>query len=238
MGNLQTRYPCVLSSFIALGSAPGRKRLQCPYVSLRLQTHFQCRRALTSPCAPWHWARHTTGKGSVVDTCPTTSDPPPGVGGLWRRHVPPDSPPGREGLRCRNVSRSSRPTSRCARALVLPCVIGLAARQGRALVSPYVLRLQTRLPVREGSGVAMCLVPPGPSPNREGHRRHHMSYGSRLTSRCGRGLASPRASWLSAFEASPRVPKVPDIRLIMASLGTRSRQHIKCIRDKPYTTYD
>jgi hypothetical protein len=51
-------------------------------------------------------------------------------------------------------------------------------------------------------------------------------------------LASPHALWLSTFEACPWIPKAPDIRLIMASLGTQSRQRIKYIQDKPYAVYD
>jgi hypothetical protein len=64
-----------------------------------------------------------------------------------------------------------------------------------------------------------------------------VSYGSRPTSRCGRALASPHALWLSASEVCSCVPKVLDIRLIMASLGMWSRQRIKCIQDKSYVMY-
>jgi hypothetical protein len=34
------------------------------------------------------------------------------------------------------------------------------------------------------------------------------------------------------------VPKTPDIRPIMAPLGTRCRQRIKCVCDRPYAAYD
>jgi hypothetical protein len=121
---------------------------------------------------------------------------------------------------------------------VSPRAAGPVARQGRALVSPYVLRLQIPLSVREGSGIAMCPMPPGPPPEREGLRCHHVSCGPRLASRCRRALASPRAPWLPALKAYPCVPKAPDIRLIMASPGTRSTQRIKRVQDKPYVAYD
>jgi hypothetical protein len=81
----------------------------------------------------------------------------------------------------------------------VPHVVGLVTWQGRALMSPHVLRLQTCLPVRQGSSVA---------------------------------------PWLLASKSSPRIFKAPDIRLIMASLGTRSRLRIKYVQDKPYVTYD
>jgi hypothetical protein len=44
-------------------------------MSPRLETRFWCGRALASPRAPWHRARHPTGKGSGVATCPVTLDP-------------------------------------------------------------------------------------------------------------------------------------------------------------------
>jgi hypothetical protein len=84
-------------------------------------------------------------------------------------------------------------------------------------------------PDTEGSDVTTCPVAPDPPPGREGPRCCHVSYNSRPASQCGRAVASPRALWLSASEAWPCILKAPDIRLIMASSGTRSRQHIKCI---------
>jgi hypothetical protein len=185
-----------------------------------------------------HRARHLTGKGSGIAMCPAAPDPPPGAGGLWCRHVTPGLPPGREGLQCHHMSYGSRSASRCGRALASPRATEPATQQGRALVLPRVPWLQTRLPVWEGSGVVTCPVPPGPPPRREGLRCRHMSYSSRPSSWCGRALTSPRAPWLSAFEARPCVPKAPNIRLIMASPGTQSRQHIKCVQDMPYATYD
>jgi hypothetical protein len=120
-------------------------------------------------------------------------------------------------------------------------------------VSPRIPRFQTRILVREGSGIMECPVAPGPPLGRGGLRCHHVSRGFRPTSRCRRALTSPRAIWLSAgygtqgkgkysaglltwlgpptSEMCPCIPETPDIRLIMTSPGTRSRQHIKCVQD-------
>jgi hypothetical protein len=120
-------------------------------------------------------------------------------------------------------------------------------------VSPCVPRFQTKLYVREGSGVVACPVVTGPPPGRGGLRCHHVSHEFKPTSQCGRALASPRATWLSTSygpqakgkysaslltrlgprisEVCPCVAKMPDIRLIMTTPGARSRQHIKCVQD-------
>jgi hypothetical protein len=108
-------------------------------------------------------------------------------------------------------------------------------------------------PAGKGSGVTTCLVasdsppgagglwhrpmPPGPSPSTERLRCRYVFYDPRPASRCGRALTSPHALWLSASEACSCVPKASDIRLIMASPGTWSRQHIKYVQDKTYATY-
>jgi hypothetical protein len=148
-------------------------------------------------------------KSSDIATCP----------------MAPGTPPDREGLRCCHVSRGSRPAPLAT------------TRQGRATVSPHVPQLQTRLPVREGSDVATCPVAPGPPPGREGLQCHHMSYDSIPASRCGRAMVPPHASWLSASEACPCIPKTSDIRLIMDSPSTQSKHRIKCIQDKSYAEY-
>jgi hypothetical protein len=74
----------------------------------------RCGRALTSPRAPGNWACHPVGKGSRVATCPTAPDPPPGAGGLWRRHVPRGSQPPRRARAFprRLTSGSSWPQAR------------------------------------------------------------------------------------------------------------------------------
>jgi hypothetical protein len=78
---------------VAPGMPPDRGGLQCHHVSrCSLQG-----RALTSPRAPWHRTLHQAGKGLGVAMCPTTPDPPPSAGGLWRRHVPYGSQPPRPG---------------------------------------------------------------------------------------------------------------------------------------------
>jgi hypothetical protein len=123
----------------------------------------------------------------------------------------------------------------------------------RALASPRASWHCARHPTGEGSGVTTCLTALDPSPVREGssvttclrhqdHRLaglqyHHMSCGSGAASLCKRALEPPRALWPLASEACPCIPKAPNIRLIMASPDTRSRQHIKCIQDKTYPAY-
>jgi hypothetical protein len=87
-------------------------------------------------------------------------------------------------------------------------------------------------------GLHRSHVPPGPPPSREGLQCHHVPCGFRPASRCRRALASSCALCLSASEVCPCVLMAPDIKLIMASLGTQSRQRIKRIQDKSYTTYD
>jgi hypothetical protein len=188
---------------------------------------------------PQRQTSHPTGKGSGVTACPVTPDPlpVPESSGITMYSVAPGTPPDKEWLRCRHVSCGSRPASRCGRALASPRVTRPATRQGRAPVLPCVPRLQTHLPVWKSSGVATCPMPPGLPPDRKALRCRHMSCGSRLASQCGRALASSCASWLLASEACSCIPKVPDIRLIMASPGTQSRQRMKCVQNKPYAMY-
>jgi hypothetical protein len=137
-------------------STPGRKRAP---VSLRV------------PAAPDPLSMPEIS-GTV--TCPVTPGTPPdweglrcrpvshssrltpGARGLWHHHMRSGPPPDRKGLRCRHVFHGSKPASQCRRVLVSPRATGPATRQGRALVSPRVPLLQTRLPMREGSGVATC----------------------------------------------------------------------------------
>jgi hypothetical protein len=100
--------PCIRlnSSPTAPDSAPDREGLRCHRMSLLLQAHSRCQRALASPCAMWHRARHPSGKSSGIATRPVVPDPPTGVRGLWCHHVP----------------RGTRPTTRQGRALVSPRV--------------------------------------------------------------------------------------------------------------------
>jgi hypothetical protein len=63
------------SSPLASDTAPDKKGLQCHCISPRLQTHSWCGRALASPRASWHRARHLTGKGFGVTTCPAAPHP-------------------------------------------------------------------------------------------------------------------------------------------------------------------
>jgi hypothetical protein len=105
--------PCTRLKYspIAPDSAPGKGGLRCRRVSPRLQTRSRCQRALASPRAPWHRARHPSGEGSGVFTCPTALNPPPGMegSGVTTYPVTPTPPPDRRGLRSHHVSHGSRP---------------------------------------------------------------------------------------------------------------------------------
>jgi hypothetical protein len=124
---------------------------------------------------------------------------PAGEGsGVAMCHVVLDPPPSAGGLSLRHVSHGTRP----------------APQQGRAPVSPRVPRFQTRLPVQEGSDIAVWLS---------------ACYGPQGKGKYSAGLLIQLGP--PTFEACPCVPKMLDIRLIMTSPGTRSRQHITCIQD-------
>jgi hypothetical protein len=142
-------------------------------------------RALVSPRAPGHHARHPLGKGSSVVTCPEAPSPSPGRRGLQSHHVPYGSRPAPCARRLwrRHVTEASGPPP------------------DRASVSPRVLWLQTHLLVQEDSRAATCPVALG-------------------------------------LRACPCIPKMPEIRPIMVSSGTRCRQRIKCVCGRSNTAYD
>jgi hypothetical protein len=146
---------------------------------------------------------HPAQEGSSVPTCPVTSGPPPDEG----------------RLRCHHVSHGSGPASRC----------------GRALVSWHVSWHRARLLAGEGSNVATCPMILDPPPGAGGLWRRHVSHGSRRAMGHKKKVkySASLLTWLGppTSEACPCIPKTPDIRLIMTSLGTRSRQCIKYIQD-------
>jgi hypothetical protein len=86
----------------------------------------------------------------------------------------------------------------------------------KALASPR--DRGTKTTARQGSGITTCLVAPDPPPGAGGFRSRHVMSGS----------------WPLAC---PCISKMPDIRLIMASPGTRCRQRIKCVCDRSYAAY-
>jgi hypothetical protein len=81
-------------------------------------------------------------KGSGVAMCGQARRPVGKGSGVVMCPTAPNPPPSEGGLWC----------------LYVPHVTGPATQQGRAPVSPRVLRLQTHLPVREGSSVITCPV--------------------------------------------------------------------------------
>jgi hypothetical protein len=72
---------------MAPGPPLGEGGLWCHHVSRGSRPASWCRRALASPRFPWHQACLSAGEGFGVTMCPSILDPPPGVRGLWHRHV-------------------------------------------------------------------------------------------------------------------------------------------------------
>jgi hypothetical protein len=88
--------------------------------------------------------------------------------------------------------------------------------------APYAVRLWRRH-VTEASG---------PPPGRAPVSSHVLWLQTRLLMREGSGAATCPVAL--GPRACPCIPKTPDFRLIMTSSGTRCRQRIKCVCDKPY----
>jgi hypothetical protein len=123
----------------------------------------------------------------------------------------PGPPPDKGGLCCRHVSRGSRPVSRCRRTLVLP----------------HVLWHRARLPAGEGSGIAMCPAVSDLPPSTGGLWHRHVPHGFQRA-------MGDKQKGLSGLLTRPGPPasetKASDIRLIMTSPGTWSRQRIQCVQ--------
>jgi hypothetical protein len=158
---------------------------------------------------------------------PHDSRPVPGARELWLRHVP----------------------------------LGTehATYQERASVSPCAPWHIARHPPGKGFGVITCPEAPGPPLSEEARPcagrlwRHHVTEAPGPPP--STAPVSPRVLWLQARllvqegsgaamcpvalapQVCPCIPKMSDIRLIMASSGTRCRQCIKCVCDKPYAAY-
>jgi hypothetical protein len=125
-------------------------------------------RAVVLPRIAWHQTRLPKREGSGVTTCPTTPNPPPNVGGLWRHHVS-------CGVKPRLLTREGSSITTC------PPASDPTSQHGTTLASPCVPWHQTHLPMKEGSGVAMCPMAPDPPPSQR-----------------GKALALPRATRLLA----------------------------------------
>jgi hypothetical protein len=111
---------------------------------------------------PHLWVR-CLSRGGPGGHCRYLADQVPLRTRLKSSPTAPDLAPSIGGLRHRHVPHDT----------------GLASRQERATVSPRVPRFQTRLPVREGSGVMACPVAPGPPPGRGELWCRHVSHISR-----------------------------------------------------------
>jgi hypothetical protein len=201
VGTLQTGYPCAQD----LKDQPhdsrsvlGARRLWLRHVPRGTEHATRQKRALMSPCAPWHRACHPPGKGSCVAMCLEAPCAPLARRGPRCYHVPQGTEPipGRRRLRSHHTPHGSRPAPYAGRLERRHVTKAPGPPPDRAPVPRRVLWLQTCFLVCEGSGAAMCRVALGP--------------------------------WVY-----PSIPKTLDIRPIMASLGTRCRQRIKCICDRP-----
>jgi hypothetical protein len=126
-------------------SVSGARRLWLRHMP-RGTEHATCQtrqeRAPVSPRVPRHRARHASGEGSGVATCPEAPSPSPDMRRLQSRHVP----------------HGYRPTPCAGRLWHRHVAEAPGPPPGRAPVSARVMWLQTRLLVREGSGAATCPV--------------------------------------------------------------------------------
>jgi hypothetical protein len=110
-----------------------QRGLRCRHVSHGTE-HATCQeRALASPHAPWHRARHPSGEGSGVVMCPVAHS----------------SPPIRRGLRCRHVPRGTKTTTRQGFGIDTCHVSRPVSWCGRAPRPPHVQwALASGVPVR------------------------------------------------------------------------------------------
>jgi hypothetical protein len=188
----------------------------------QLQIRSRCQRALALSRAPRHRARHPLEEGSGVATCPTAQS----------------APPTRKGLRCRPCAprhRVCHPSGKVSDVATCPETLiptpnrrGLQSRHvpRGSRTAPYVGRLWRRH-VTKAPGPLLGKAPVSPCVQ---------WLQTRLLVKEGSGAATcPVALGLGACSC---VLKTPDIRLIMVSPGTRSRQRIKCVCDMPYIVYD
>jgi hypothetical protein len=165
-------------------------------------------------------------------------------------------PPARRGLRCCHVSRGIECATRHEGALMSPrdprhrachpLGKGFGVATWPKAPSPSLDRRgpQSRH-VTHGSSPAPCVgrlrhrhvtKAPGPPPGRALISPCVLWLQTRLLVREGSGATTCPVA--HSPRACPCIPKTLDIRLIMAPPGTRCRQRIKCVCDRPYAAYD
>jgi hypothetical protein len=178
--------------------------------------------------------------GSGSTTCPEAQSTPPTKRGLQCRHVPHGTEHATHQERAPVSPHASR---HCARHLPGEGS-GVATYPEAPNPSPDRRRLRSRH-VSRGSRPAPCA-------GRLWRHRVAEAPGPPL----GRAPVPARVLWLQTrflvwegsgaatcpVTLSPRaylcIPKMPDIRPIMASPGTRCKQRIKYVCDRSYTAYD
>jgi hypothetical protein len=145
---------------------------------------------------------------------------PPGKGsGIATCPEAPCTPLARKGLWCCHVPRGIETVTRQERALESPCASWLQARP--------LCRMALASHVTEALG---------PPPGRAPISPHVLWLQTHPLVREGSRAATCLV--VVGPQACPCVPKMLDIRLIMASPSTRCRQRIKCVCDRPYAAYD
>jgi hypothetical protein len=125
-------------------------------------------------------------------------------------------PPGKvSGVATCSKHRTRHPTGEGSRVTTCLTTPGRPMRR-KALTLPRDRGTRTTAP--QGSGITTCHVAPDTPSGAEGLQSRHVPSGPQ-----------PRAC--------PCIPKMPDIRLIVASPDMRCRQRIKCICDMSYAVY-
>jgi hypothetical protein len=177
-------------------------------------------------------------ESSGSDMCPEAQSTPPTRRGLRCHHVPhgiehttqqeraPVSPRARGTKRATRRerspvlprARSTEPVTRHERAPESPRASQLQARPMRRKALTLPRDRGTRTTAPQGSGIATCPVAPDTPSGAEGLQSRHVPSGPQP-------------------QACPCIPKMPDIRLIVASPDMRCRQRIKCVCDRPYAAY-
>jgi hypothetical protein len=173
---------------------------------------------------------------------------------MW--HEAHSTPPTRRGLRCRHVPHVTECATCQERAPVSPRAPRHQSRHPLGKCSGVAMCPEAPSPSPDRRGLWSRNVPHGSRPALCAGRLWHRHVTEVPGPPLDRAPISPRVIWLQTRilvwegsgaatcpvtlgpRACPCVFKTPDIRLIMASPGTRCRQRIKYVCDRPYTAYD
>jgi hypothetical protein len=165
------------------------------------------------------------------------------------------TPPARRGLQYRHMPHDTERATRQERAPVSPCAPRHRVLHTLGNGSDVAMCPEPPSPSPGKRGLRSRRVPRGSRPAPCAGRLWHRHVTEAPTPPPGRAPVSPHILWLQTRllvregskavtcpvalgpRACPCVPKTPDIRPIIASPGTRCRQHIKCICGRPYVAY-